>query len=462
LTLPLPTEPIPEAASAPISSVQLSPPQIFYLEQARQSLDRLLDWHRQHDRFSQGEFQPQLEALERLSSQLNRGILRIAVFGLVSRGKSAVLNALLGQKIFPTGPLHGVTQWPRSGLWQLEHPEPAIAPLQIEFIDTPGLEEIDGQQRAEMAETIGQEVELILFVTTGEPTTADISALQTICGWQTPLLLVVNKADLYPSLTPETLYQKLSHPIIQQRLSVDEIIFTAAAPAPVPVRLQWPSGRTSDRWEVPPPNIDPLKQKLLHLLSQEGAMLLAYRTLTLAQSIEIAIAEKIVADHRQSAQALLWKFIAGKGLAVALNPLGFWDVGLGLIADLLLIRSLSRLYGLPMTRHGAGKLWQTLLSSAGGLLLGQLLGGWVFAEGAESGGLTHFLGSAIADLTLAGYGALIVSRHTQAYITAGCTWGPLGCSTLLQSMVEHLHPPLLLYRLRQHLDPLLPDRAPGN
>jgi len=54
------------------------------------------------------------ETLEVLTSTLNKldqGVIRIAAFGL-GRGKSAVLNALLGQKILQTGPLNGVTQWP--------------------------------------------------------------------------------------------------------------------------------------------------------------------------------------------------------------------------------------------------------------------------------------------------------------------------------------------------------------
>lgn len=445
MILPLSTEPTPVSAA----EVPNGQRQLYYLEQARSSLNHLLNWHRQRHSLDLGELQPQLEALERLSSQLNRGVIQIVVFGLVSRGKSAVLNALMGEKIFSTGPLHGVTQWPRSGFWQFPPTEAAISHLQVEFIDTPGLEEIEGQQRADMARMIGQEAELILFVTTGEPTAADISALRTICGLEKPVLLVVNKADLYPNLTPADFYQQLNHPLIKQRLSLKDIVFTAAAPAPVPVRLQWPSGRTSDRWETPPPQVDTLKQKLLQILAQEGSLLIASRTLIAAQSIETTIAEKIITHHHQQAQALLGKFIGFKGLAVALNPFGFWDVGVGMIADLLLIRSLSRLYGLPITRHSAGQLWKTLLSSAGGLLVGQLLSGLVFDESA--GALSYGFGSAIVEILIAGYGAYMVSRGAQTYLSNGSTWGALGCSTVLQTLLNQLQPPLLLYRLRPEL-----------
>jgi len=59
-------------------------------------------------------------------------VIRIAAFGLVSRGKSAVLNALLGQKILQTGPLNGVTQWPRSVRWVANEK----GKVQVELIDT--------------------------------------------------------------------------------------------------------------------------------------------------------------------------------------------------------------------------------------------------------------------------------------------------------------------------------------
>ncbi|MEM1310745.1 MAG: dynamin family protein, partial [Cyanobacteria bacterium P01_H01_bin.153] len=59
-----------------------------------------------------------ISALSALEARLVQPVLRVAVFGLVSRGKSAVINALVGEDILPTGPLHGVTRWPRSLYWR--------------------------------------------------------------------------------------------------------------------------------------------------------------------------------------------------------------------------------------------------------------------------------------------------------------------------------------------------------
>ncbi|MBW4551074.1 MAG: GTP-binding protein [Aphanocapsa sp. GSE-SYN-MK-11-07L] len=415
---------------------------VQYSDQTRTSLQQLLEWHQQHHSQFQGELQSQLEELERLNSQLKRGLVQIVGFGLVSRGKSAVLNALCGEKVFPTGALHGVTQWPRSYRW-LGSPD-----LEVELIDTPGLEEVDGQLRAEMAKAITQEADLILFIMAGEPTPVDIAILLEIYKLEKPVIVVVNKIDLFPDLTPIAIYQQLDRPLIKQRLQPEDIVLTAAAPAPVQVRLEWPNGRTSYRWETPPPEIESLQQKLQQMIAQDGELLLATRVLVQAQAIEQAIAIQISQISAEPAQALIWNFLRLKSVAVAISPFGAADLWVGLIIDLLLVRALSKLYGLPITRHQASKLWQTLLSSTIALLLSLFGSGIINGDGS---GLTGFVGGAIAQAALAGYGAYTVGRSAQAFLVNGATWGPLGPSTLLQAILDNLPPHSLLYRLRQQL-----------
>jgi len=60
----------------------------------------------------------EIEQLETMLENLEHRVVQIAVFGMVGRGKSSLLNALLGQVVFATGPLHGVTHFFTS---QLEH-----------------------------------------------------------------------------------------------------------------------------------------------------------------------------------------------------------------------------------------------------------------------------------------------------------------------------------------------------
>jgi GTPase SAR1 family protein len=130
----------------------------------------------------QAALKPELEVLTSTLNKLDYAVIRIAAFGLVSRGKSAVLNALLGQKILQTGPLNGVTQWPRSVRWTPN----ASGKVQVELIDTPGLDEIEGQARAQMARNVARQADLILFVVAGDITRTEYQALCELRQAQKP------------------------------------------------------------------------------------------------------------------------------------------------------------------------------------------------------------------------------------------------------------------------------------
>lgn len=407
---------------------------------------------------------PEIEVLTNTLQKLDQGVIRIAVFGLVSRGKSAVLNALVGEKILQTGPLHGVTQWPRSVRWTPD----SSGKVQIELIDTPGLDEIEGQARAAMAREVARQADLILFIVAGDITRTEYQGLCDLRQAQKPILLVFNKIDLYPDQDREAIYQNLqqlgagssSGRRLQQLLSPDEIVMVAAEPAPIPVRVEWPDGRVTHEWESPPPQIDELKQKIVSILNREGRSLLALNALVQVRDAEEAIARKTVELRHKEAEDLIWKFTKYKALAVALNPIAILDVLGGTVADLALIRELARLYNLPMTSYEAGKLWKTIVLSSGGLLLGELGSSFLWglgksaaavASGENPTSITGYAGAAIAQAGIAGYGAYAVGQAAQVYLERGCTWGQLGPNTVIQEILSQVDSNTILYRLRQEL-----------
>ncbi|MEM9136252.1 MAG: Era-like GTP-binding protein, partial [Cyanobacteria bacterium P01_F01_bin.42] len=204
------------------------------------------------------ELQPLVGQLKTLEQKLRQKVLQIAVFGYVSRGKSALLNGLLGEPLLPIGAMNGVTQWPRSLQWN-PFPDEDI-PWKIELVDTPGLGEVAGADRAEMAMSIAAASDLILFVTAGQPNADELKTLEQWADLATPLLLVANKADLYPDLTPDSLWTELE-PKLQQRIQPGNILLTAANPAAQKVRNEWPDGSVTEEWEVPPTNVSTVRDR---------------------------------------------------------------------------------------------------------------------------------------------------------------------------------------------------------
>jgi uncharacterized protein len=416
-----------------------------------------------------GEISPSLQSdLDTLAQtlvKLEQTNYKIAVFGLVSRGKSAVINALMGEKVLETGPLNGVTRFPRSIRWS---PDGII---QIDLIDTPGLDEIDGEARAQMSAEVVQQADLILFIIAGDVTQLEYQSLCELRQAQKPLLLVFNKADLYPAQERQTIYHQLqglsggsdSDELLQRLLSADEVVMISAAPTPIQVRIEYSDGTKKSEWEQPAPEIAPLRQKIQELLAREGLSLLAINALVQARSAEASLAKTTLAGMQVEANALVWKFARYKAIAVAANPIAIFDVLGGVFVDLLLIRSLAKLYNLPMTNYEISKLFSGLLFSGASLLLGEVATGVVFGIGKTAalilGGtvnvaaLPGYLGAGGIQAAIAGYGAYMVGKATQTYLEEGCTWGQLGANTVIQEILGRVDDATIISRLRDELLP---------
>lgn len=412
-----------------------------------------------------------VNALSALDARLSKPILRIAVFGLVSRGKSAVINALLGEDVLPTGPLHGVTRWPRSVYWQ--PPIDAVHDVdelpQIELIDTPGLDEVAGEARGAMAQEVAQQADLILFIVAGDITRTEYEALVALQTARKPLLLAFNKIDLYPETDQQAIYDSLTdlwrsaggrQP--NAALAVDKVVMVAADPAPMQVRIEWPDGRITHEWEKLPPQMDDLKQALLTIARQDGMTLIALNALREADTLETDIARRAISLHREEAEALIWKFAKYKALAVSLNPIAVLDLAGGFLTDLVMIRALAKLYGLPITQHEARKLWQAIAKSSGtllasevgtGLLLGTGKGAAAIWSAFDSvGGLSALISVMAAQAGASGYGTYAVGKAAQVYLEQGCTWGPNGVKAVMKDVLAQIDSGSTVSRLRQELE----------
>jgi uncharacterized protein len=451
------------ASDAPdIPDTPTTAPADWQLVRSRHSLQQTVDFYTEQLRSRQQnqdslELQATLKTeIDRLSDaldKLNTGLIRIAVFGLVSRGKSAVVNALVGQKLLQTGPLHGVTQYPRSIYWSV-----AEGQVQIELIDTPGLDEVDGALQERMAQQVATQADLILFVVAGEISQRETEALMQLQAAAKPILLVFNKTDLYP-VDRAAIAQILQ--ACQFPVQADDIALVAAEPAPIQVQTEQPDGTITHAWETAAPDVADLKQKLLTILNREGKALLSLNALRQAAAAEGAIAQKTMDLLHPEADALIWKYAQWKAIAVAANPFAVLDLMGGAVSDLLMIRALARLYGLPMTSHEAAKLQRSILWSSGGLLISEWASGFLFGVGKgvaaiaaafdSVAGLAAYSSAAIAQASLAGYGSYRVGQAAQIYLANGCSWGHQGAQTTIRDLLAQVDGDTVMARLRQEL-----------
>jgi GTPase SAR1 family protein len=390
-----------------------------------QPLDRfeLQDWlqtwtqdYRSRPAPLQAKLQADLLALESILQRLQHPILTVATFGLVSRGKSAVCNALLGEKRLATGATHGITRWPRSLRWL------DLTDFAVDLVDTPGLDEVAGAERQAMTEAIVAEADLLLVVVNATLTELELTSIQSLIP-QKPLLLVLNKIDQYPSADHPNLFVTLTQQLttVLAPEALPPLIAVAAEPHPRPVQIEWTEGQVTDSWETPEPFIAPLQEALRHHLQTQAIPAFFQRQQHQAEHHLQTIATKTLAFYQRESDRVQHQFLQGRVLWVALCPWVVGDVLGAFLLDLLFIRNLSKVYGWPITSHGLAPLWQTILQNLTLLAIGEwsshLFSPTDLSLLGTTGPLT-LVGGVVIQGLWAGYGSYRIGKATQDYLAA--------------------------------------------
>jgi small GTP-binding protein domain len=321
--------------------------------------------------------EPEIGGLEKMLDKLERACVQIAVFGMVGRGKSSVLNALLGQNVFETGPTHGVTRTTTIGQWDVgegidENLPDRLSPViyrlsQVELIDTPGIDEVDGETRELLARRVAKQADLILFVVAGDITKVEYAALSQLREAGKPMLLVFNKIDQYPDADRLAIYHKIRDDRVRELLSPDEIVMAAASPLTARA-VRRPDGSMGVQMTRSLPQVQDLKLKILEILDREGKSLVALNTMLCAGDINEQLVQRKMEIRDDAANRIIWNGVMTKAVAIALNPITVVDILSGAVIDVVMILTLSKVYGIAMTEAGAVELLQKIAISMGGLL----------------------------------------------------------------------------------------------
>jgi len=435
----------PWKRAAPTATEVLAPPSAgdAHLALARDSLRRLLD----DPKLPKGvrdALAPDFAEIERMLSKLEQGEIHIAVLGEVSVGKSSLLNALLGEARFTTSPLHGETRAPAEAQWREERSGGVV------LVDTPGINEIGGEDREQMARNVAERADLVLFVVDGDLNAAEEAALQQALAPGRPVLLVVNKADRYTDDERATLLGRVAARV-EGRIASQNIVAAAADPAPVTRVLLAADGTEREERRVPPPDVDMLRERLWAILETEGQTLAAVTAGVFAGRVSERVGARVVEVRRNAAERLVRQYCIAKGVAVAVNPVPVADLLAAAALDAGLVLHLSRLYGLPLTRSEAGSL-VTVIATQMTLLMGTVwLTHFISATlKAGTGGLSTVL-TAGAQGAVSYYGTYMIGRVAERYFAQGKSWGDGGPKAVVQEILESVDRDSVLNQARDDL-----------
>jgi hypothetical protein len=410
--------------------------------------------------------------LETMLGKLDRMVVQIAAFGMVGRGKSSLLNALVGETVFETGPLHGVTRAAQRVNWSISEEAvgeteralrvtlPAGGQSQVELIDTPGLDEVDGDTRAALAEQVAKQADLILFVIAGDMTKIEYEALSQLREAGKPIILVFNKVDQYPEADRMAIYQKIRDERVRELLTPLEIVMAAASPL-VKTAIRRPDGTRGVQLRTGTAQVDELKLKILEILHREGKALVALNTMLYADSVNEQLLQRKLMIREQSANQMIWKAVMTKAVAIALNPVTVVDILSSVVIDIALILGLSKLYGIPMSESGAVQLLQKIALSMGGIGVSELLANLglsglktllgISATATAGIAIGPYISVALTQAGVAGVSSYGIGQVTKVYLANGATWGSDGPKAVIGRILATLDETSILNRIKDEL-----------
>ncbi len=378
-----------------------------------------------------GELTEDFAQVEVLLDKLATGELHIAVFGRVSVGKSALGNALLGRTAFAAGVLHGTTRARDAQRWQ------EVAGQGLHLIDTPGINELSGEERERLAFDVAAISDLVVFVVDGDMTQSELAALSTLGKTQRPLLLALNKADRYTADECERLLVRLREHTAGL-VRAEDVVTCAALPADRLVVQVDADGKETQTRAPQPADVRALDARVRAIAEREGKTLAALNAGLFAGDLSDRVAVRVAAARRDLAQRVIRNYCLAKGVAVALNPIPVADLLAAASLDVALVLHLGKVYGQPLTRAEAGTLIATICAQLAALM-GAIWGVHLVSSALKgvSAGLSTFV-TAGAQGALAWYATELVGRAAERYLLQGKSWGEGGAKRAVADIVASL------------------------
>src|SRR5210317_133456 len=371
------------------------------------------------------------DAVQAMLDKIEHGHLHISVFGRVSTGKSSLLNALIGEDRFSVSPIHGETRYSTMEAWDEEQVGGVF------LIDTPGLDEAGGEDREVLAREVAGRSDLVIFALDSDITETELDALRAVLMQGRPVIVVLNKADLYTAAERDALVGSIRGKTAGL-IDPEYVIVAAAQPRAQTVVEIDAAGNEVTVERARQPDVGMLRLKLWEILEAEGKTLAALNASLFAADLSDQVGRRILAARREIGDKLVRTYCIGKGIAVAFNPIPVADLFAAAFIDVGMVVHLSRVYDLPLSKKEAGSLVGVIVAESAALM------GTVWA--------LHFVSSALkvgtvglstiltagAQGAVAYYSTYVVGQVAAEYLGEGKSWGDGGPKKVIKQILDSL------------------------
>ncbi len=297
----------------------------------------------------------EMHDIEEFTAKLENGRLEIAAFGEVGSGKSALLNALAGEKIFAVSAEHGSTD---------KVAKTGFKNTKLVLVDTPGINEAAGELRGKLAEETVRYTDLVLFVADGDLNRVELDAFRQLSDLHKPVILVINKADLFGAAQIKEISESILRKV-GNRLGAADIVFAAAAPKEAEREIHKADGSIEVVAFQPKPKIEALEARMLEVLDREDKAIIALNASLFASDVSDRIKELKQHVRGKEVKRLINYFMVGKALVVGITPVPVFDILGGMATDAVLVQRIGAIYGTDFTLKNAQNMVLEILRAWG-------------------------------------------------------------------------------------------------
>ena len=357
-----------------------------------------------------------------IEANLQRGEVKVVIFGTGSAGKTSLVNALIGEIVGETNPIMGTTTQGETYSLKLQG-----VGREILIIDTPGILEagIAGTEREKVAKQLATEADLLVFTVDNDLRQSEYEPLRTLAEIGKRSLLVFNKTDLYTDEDREVILCRLKERVKPFIPSND---VTAICANPQPVQLV--SGEIID----PPVEILPLIKRLVAVLRAEGEDLIADNILLQSHRLGDEARTIIENQRRRDSDKIIDRYQWISAGVIAVTPVPVVDMLATAAVNAQMVIEIGRIYNIELDleqgKELALSLGKTLVS------LGVVKGAVdILAKALQFHFATYIVGKAIQAVSAA-YLTRIAGKSFIEYFRRNLDWGDGGIAGVVQQQFQ--------------------------
>ncbi len=355
-----------------------------------------------------------LKRSKEIIDDLERREFKIIVFGKGSAGKTSLINSLVGQVIGKVNPSMGTT---KIGISYRIHLKGLSNKVLI--TDTPGISEMGprGEKRGILAKQLSMQSDLLLFVVDNDLSQSEYQFLRFINNIGKKVLLIFNKADLYPKKDKTKILNNLKNKA-KKLTFVEDVILTAVNPQ----NKQLKRNLSVD--------INILIEKIVMIIEAEGQELITRNILIKSQYLEKEVSQVIDNERNKQSNRIINQYQWMTAGIVLVNPLPFFDMLVTAAVNTQMIVEIGKTYECKLSSDEGKEL---------ALSLGKTLIGLQITKGAveilgkilQLNISSYLVGKVLQSVTVA-YLTRIAGQSFIEYFYYNQSWGKGGIEEVVQ------------------------------